>query len=59
MAHSYDERHSDDSGIQKRGGYASPDRPVTSADLPQVPAGPAQGATNSSGETSSSEDAPK
>jgi hypothetical protein len=39
-----------ETGIEKRDGYASPNKPVTAADLPKVPSGPAQGAT--SGQTS-------
>jgi hypothetical protein len=34
----------DEDAIEKRGGHASPARPIRQADLPKVPAGPGQGA---------------
>jgi hypothetical protein len=41
-----------ETGIEKRGGYASSNKPITAADLPKVPSGPAQGATSAQTSTS-------
>jgi hypothetical protein len=54
MAHLYEQRPADDNGLEKKGGYASPNRPVSATDLPKVPGGPAQGAGGSSVSSSSS-----
>ncbi|SFW11961.1 hypothetical protein [Amycolatopsis australiensis] len=57
MAHVNEQRPEDQGGLQKEGGYASPSRPITQADLPTVPAGPAQGAPSTpSTSTPSSDD---
>ena len=44
-----------DTSIERKDGYASPNRPITAADLPKVPSGPAQGATSAQTSTSNAD----
>ncbi|PXY16591.1 hypothetical protein [Prauserella muralis] len=54
MAKLYEQRPADDNSLEKKGGHPSPNRPVNVQNLPTVPSGPAQGASDTTGNDSSS-----